>query len=1045
MNSGKIKQEKNFAEILSKLNKVQKQAVTNENGPVLVIAGPGTGKTQILSARIGYLLESKDLQVNPYNILCLTYTEAATVSMRERLIEFIGPIAHRVNIFTFHAFCNEVLQRNAHYFGKQELDLISDLEEIKLLQDIIDELDADSPLKRFRGDAYFDTKRLLNLFKVMKEEYWSPDDVSSAVVRYLEDIPSREKFIYKRANSKQGIKIGDPKQKDLEAEKDKMEKLSAASSLFSVYLEKMKEINRYDYSDMILWVLNAFKDDEDFLRRYQEQYQYFLVDEYQDTNGSQNELLRLLIDYWENPDVFVVGDDDQSIYRFQGANVKNIEDFDKHFRNNITRCVLTENYRSSRNVLLVAESLIGNNKERLINKLDGLEKKLIAANKNLADSKVVPSIKKFSNITHEEAWIVDELAKLHKAGEDLSETAVIYSKHRLAENIIQAVEKLEIPYSVSRKIDILNIPIIKHIINILKYVQLESKRSLSGEYLLFEILHYDYFDISVNDILKLSMILQKHSSDHRDWRTLLADKKFLLTQDLENELALEEFEGLISSWIQQAINLPLQIFVEKVINTSNILAYVLASENKIWLIQLISSFYNFIKSENVKHPRMTITKLMEQLDLMIQNGISIYVEKVINQDNGVNFLTAHAAKGKEFERVYVIAANKQNWESKRSAGAINFSIPDTLLISNEGNEIEESRRLFFVAITRAKEFLNITYPVLKLNDKPLEQSAFVDEILLGAGLTTDEMNVDEKIVVNYQSTLLLQNEQSVLKLGEEEYINELLKDYSMSASHLNKYLDCPVAFYFEKIIKVPIAKNEAMAFGTAVHNALRSLFENMKADPKQKFPPNGEFLNMFYNEMARQKDSFTDIQYDRRLEYGKKILPAYYKKYVNEWNKISVMEYYISRIETDRVPINGKLDKLEFTEKKVNVVDYKTGDIVKGRRKLKPPDEKNPLGGDYWRQLVFYKILLKYDRRNDWNMLTGEIDFIEMDDSKKDFVKVRIDITPEEVKFVKDQIKDTYLKIMNHEFSQGCFKEDCTWCSFVNENSKIKLKPEPVS
>ena len=210
------------------LNDQQRNAVDAIEGPVLVLAGPGTGKTQILAVRIGKILMEQD--VLPDNILCLTYTEAGTVAMRKRLLQFIGPDAHRVNIYTFHAFCNDVIRANLDYFGKRELEPISELENVNLIENILDELPLEHSLKKLKGNLSDPVMRLNNLFKMMKDEDWDEKKISNAIDIYLEDLPNREEFIYKRANSKSGIKVGDLKQKDINAAREKMEKLRDAAN-----------------------------------------------------------------------------------------------------------------------------------------------------------------------------------------------------------------------------------------------------------------------------------------------------------------------------------------------------------------------------------------------------------------------------------------------------------------------------------------------------------------------------------------------------------------------------------------------------------------------------------------------------------------------------------------------------------------------------------------------------------------------------------------------------------------------------------------------
>jgi len=237
---------KSFTEAYTSLNDNQRKAVDTIEGPVLVVAGPGTGKTQILAVRIGKILMETDTL--PDNILCLTYTDAGTIAMRKRLLDFIGPDAYRVHIYTFHAFCNDVIQANLDYFGKRELEPISELENVNLIEQLLEELPIEHPLKKLKGDKSYEVGRLNNFFKMMKDEDWDEQKINQTIDSYIADLPNREDYIYKRANSKTGVKVGDVKQKELQAEVDRMEKTRAAANMYPEYVSRMRAMGRYDYA-----------------------------------------------------------------------------------------------------------------------------------------------------------------------------------------------------------------------------------------------------------------------------------------------------------------------------------------------------------------------------------------------------------------------------------------------------------------------------------------------------------------------------------------------------------------------------------------------------------------------------------------------------------------------------------------------------------------------------------------------------------------------------------------------------------------------------
>jgi DNA helicase II / ATP-dependent DNA helicase PcrA len=267
-------------------------------------------------------------------------------------------------------------------------------------------------------------------------------------------------------------------------------------------------------------------------------------------------------------------------------------------------------------------------------------------------------------------------------------------------------------------------------------------------------------------------------------------------------------------------------------------------------------------------------------------------------------------------------------------------------------------------------------------------------------------------------------------------MRKALENYSLSATHLNEYLRCPVSFYFKYILRVPTAKSEYLAFGTAVHYALEQLARKMLASDK-KFPELDVFLKDFERSMYREEESFTEDQFIRRLDYGKNTLTTYYNHYINSWNNVLSPERYFRDVEVNGVPINGKIDKIEFEGNLANVVDYKTGDPRKGQKKLMTLD------GDYWRQAVFYRILLEHDKTITWKFASAEIDFIQPDDDGK-FYKHRIEVDDLAMGLVKDQIRTAYDGIMNLEFKKACNDKYCDWCNFVKSRYQSVTEGEEV-
>ena len=1026
-------QTEQFRKIYGDLNEQQKLAVNTIDGPVMVIAGPGTGKTQILSARIGKILLETDTQ--PENILCLTYTDAGAVAMRKRLLGFIGPDAYKVHIHTFHSFCNDIIQENLSLFEKTTLDPISDLEKIDLFKQLIDSFPKNHPLKRYRGDVYFEIKNLQQLFSSMKREGWTPAFINEKIDEYLADIPNREEYVYQRVYKQ--FKPGDRKENKIEEVKEKMEKLRAAVNEFDRFQKLMRNRNRYDFDDMINWVINAFSENKLLLSRYQEQYLYVLVDEYQDTSGTQNRLVELLISYWEQPNVFVVGDDDQSIYRFQGANVENMENFAFNYQADLLTVVLINNYRSTQPILDISKTLVDKNEERLINKVPGLSKTLVASHQKTQQYTHTPVINEYETQRQEMIDILLSIEKLLAQGIPPATIAVIYKENKYGEDLAQYFAQKNIPVFSKRNLNILEVPLAKKIILLLQYLWAEHDIPFGGEEMLFEILHFDWFHISPIEIAKLSAeVAGKRFGDNKtSLRNALLEKGNAPAADLfskEAPAGLKEASKIIEKLIGDVSNLTLVNLFETCIQESGVLKWIMESPDKHRHLQVLTGLFDFVKEEARRNPSLSLEQLINIFMLMEKEGLSLPLVQVSGSEKGVNLLTAHGSKGLEFEHVFLAGCNASNWEKKRKPGG-GYSFPDTMFSSQpKQKEEEELRRLFYVALTRAKLYLHISFSRFRNDGKDMEPSMFIAEIQDKHSLPVKKVILDNEVLSDFTMVQFTAEKAPEIEKTEADFITQMLDKFVMNVTALNNYLKCPLQFYFQNLVRVPSGKSEATEFGSAVHYALQRLFEKMQQT--EKFPGKPEFVNDFEWYMSRHRESFTKEQFARRIEYGQEVLSNYYDQYIHSWNTIVAVERNIRNVVVQGVPLKGKLDKLEFDGKSVNVVDYKTGNIDNAKDKLVPPGEKSPEGGDYWRQAVFYKILIDNYEQKNWQVISTEFDFIEPD-KKKVYRKEKIVITPADTTTVTQQIKTVWQKIQKRDFYTGCGKPDCHWCNFVKTNN----------
>jgi DNA helicase II / ATP-dependent DNA helicase PcrA len=1022
-----------FKEEYNKLNEQQRIAVDTVEGPVMVIAGPGTGKTQILAARIGKILLETDAL--PENILCLTYTDAGAIAMRRRLQQFIGADAYKVNIHTFHAFCNDVIQDNLSLFEKNSLDAISELENMQLFKTLIDNFPKNHPLKRYRGDVYFEINNLRNLFSSMKREGWAPEFIVEKIDQYLEDLPLRDEFIYKKKYKQ--FNAGDLKADKIEEEREKVAKLRAAVNEFDNYQTLMRQKNRYDFDDMINWVIKVFEENPQVLSNYQERFQYILVDEFQDTSGTQNRLVQLLINYWDEPNIFVVGDDDQSIYRFQGANVENMQVFADTYLHKLAKVVLTSNYRSTQPILDISKTLIEKNQERLVNKIEGLSKNLLSANINLSNLDHLPVIIEYTSVKDEMAGLTHSIHALLQEGIAPGRIAVIYKENKYGEELSKYFRLKQMPFFSKRNINILEHPFTRKLITILRYLAAEHDIPYGGDELLFEILHYDFYPIAPIDIAKLTVEVnqKKYGGEPVSIRRLLYDKANAPAKDLFDKglpEGLKEFCKMIEQLIADVSNVTLQQLFENLIQYGGVLHYIMKSDEKLALMQLLTALFDFIKEETSRNPFLTLDGLVDIISLMEKENLPLPVSQVAGSDKGVNLLTAHGSKGLEFEYVFFAGANAASWEKKRKPGG-GYKLPDTMFASGlKAGDDEELRRLFYVALTRAEKHLSISYARYKNDGKEMEPSMFIAEILEQHIIPVQKIELPADEMMQFQ-LLHFTAQAPEIERTEEDFIGALLEKFVMNVTALNSYLDCPLKFYYQNLIRIPSGKNEATEFGSAVHHALEKFFRKMQESGKELFPPAGELVEDFNWYMHRHRENFTRESFERRLEYGDEVLRNYYATYINSWNKVVAVERNIRGVVVNNVPLKGKLDKLEFNGREVNVVDYKSGDIDKAILKMRGPSEKDPNGGDYWRQAVFYKLLIDHYQQKDWQVISTEFDFIEPD-KKKQYRKEKIVISPQDTETVRQQLTQVWEKIQQRDFYTGCGKEDCHWCNFVKDN-----------
>ncbi len=949
------------------LNKEQQFAVDTIEGAVYVAASAGTGKTTVLASRVEKMLMSV-AQINSENILCLTFTDIGAINMRQKLIKNISSTAYKIGIHTFHSFSNDIIQNRLDYFGVRNVEPVSELEKIGIIKEIIDKLPINHILKRLSGDIYYEVGRLTQLFQFLKEEHYTKDDIEKKCDEYLENLPFDDRYIYKRANKKKEIKVGDVKKHLIASEKEKMDKLIAGAYLLEQYNAKLTEIERFDFSDLLLWVIKAFENNENFLRQYQEKYQYLLVDEVQDTNRSQMRLLNLLIDFWPNPNIFCVGDLQQTIYEFSGSRLQNILDFQRKY--NPVEINLKYNYRSNQQIIDYAANLIRHN-EIVVGDVD-----MIQGNPERADDPISLSVE-YKTVTEEEMRTIEEILELIDNGVNPCDIAVIYRKHKHSLNIIKEFQQRDIPINIKRRTNILDLVLTNQIVKILNYIE-------TGENL-HQIAFFNFFNLPIEQIEK--SIAEKTFPD-LDFKSSAILKDFLPFLYVKKQLK------------KDSQNHTLLQLMELIFQNCNIIEYINNQPDRIQKFIELTTFFDFVKAEVSKNSLLDIKALLSLIENLRKNSIGIPVLNINYNEEGINFLTCHGAKGTEFDYVFMIKCTRNEWEGSR--GNVNrFKLPETITKTESAKE-EQERRLFYVAMTRARKQLIMSYSCKTNDDKGLERSQFIDESEIKIIQNEQEPDFVSHLSYNLKPEVF----QPAL---EKEYIAKLLEFYRLSPSALNLYLKCPVQFYYQNIIKVPYLANEAGIYGTAIHVSLQRYYNDYKNGLKHT----GEWLfETFRSTLAKSEGILSKEAIVRRTELGKIVLLEYYDKIVRYSNKITLNEF-TAKVNIDDIPVKVIVDKIEFDGEIIDLVDYKTGNYKSTLSKMKPD-------GDVYRQMKFCKLAMDEVQWKSWKVRDIKIAFVTPE--KKDTVVIKV----EDEQKVRNQIKEVYQKIKNQEFSEGC--GECEYC-----------------
>lgn len=984
------------------LNLAQKIAVDTIEGPVMVVAGPGTGKTKTLTLRIANILLKT--QINPENILALTFTEAASYEMRKRLLEIIGHDAYRVEITTFHSFCNSFIRTHQEEFADiVASDNITEIEQLQIIEKIIkhEKFDKIKPL----GDLLHYVKPTLLFISQLKMEKVLPEDFERSLTVMEKDLNSSDDLLNTKGKYKGEIKS---------SYKKKFKEIAKNRELAVVYKEyekALKKDKKYDYNDMLLEVIKQLETHPYLLQYLQEKFQYFLVDEHQDTNASQNKIVEMMSSFFDSPNLFVVGDEKQAIYRFQGASLENFLHFKKKYPEAVL-VNLSENYRSTQTILDATFSLISNNNEvtGVLSERIGLVKKAKHVEEKLKKAE-------FNSYDGEYYWVAKKLKDL-LVSTNANDIAVLVRNNRDLDPLLPVLDHEKISYVVESDTNILEDIDVGKLIILLKAVN----KPAEPEYIIKSML-MDCFEIDPLDAFRISNY--RYSEKEKVW-DILQDNEKLKNIGVKNMEAINKFVSLFNGkdgFVSIANNNRLdEVFVE-VLNRSGLISKILQKPHAQEILQRVARLYDEVKEHVGRDGSYSLSDFIGYLELLEEHNVALKKNSHVIPDGVVRLMTVHKSKGLEFDYVFILNAYNSHWGNKVKRGA-KFNIPWEYLgekvLQVESDENSDERRLFYVALTRARKNAFVTFSNSSEDGREQIASQFLTEIP-EEYIENIDVSSFEKEFNNSIQNIFQMNDKSKMSFSKE-FIKEVFVRQGLSVSALNNYIECPWKYFFNNLLRVPEKIDDAGLFGNAIHDSLNQYIISLKKGKATK-----ELLLEKFKESKYLK-SITVSEVDRFIKRGEESLSGFYEERLKFLDKNIETELEIRGIRiNDQVFLNGKIDMIEPLDKnnKVNVYDFKTGG-VKSRNVIEGNTKDSK--GNYKRQLVFYKLLLDRYRNGVFNMSNGIIEFVEPNESGA-YKREIFEITVKESDELLKRIIEVSNNIINLSFwNTKCDDRDCKYC-----------------
>jgi DNA helicase II / ATP-dependent DNA helicase PcrA len=879
-----------------KMNDAQRRAITHGKGPLLVIAGAGTGKTRVITERIRHLLDS-DPSLGGENVLGLTYTKKAAGEMKSRVVKTCGERGKNVTMATFHAFCETLLKEI-----DPKVTVLEDVDHWILLRRNMARLKLEK-YRRLAEPGQF-LADFLRFFSRCQDELVSSDDYQ----RYADDLEDDLQ--------------AERKQLDEDTYLERVENVALQKEIARAYKaseELLAEKKYFSFGSLITWTVMLLRNNAELRERFQQRYKHILVDEFQDTNIAQLELLLLLSPKPRN--IVVVGDNDQAIYRFRGASFGSFKLFLERFAGWKTgqdstpfRVTLTENYRSTPNILRVATQVIAQN-----------EVSADFPNKVLSPTRAEGERIRVVELTTEDEealWVTNELERLHRAGNPWRDFAVLYRQHAHRDGLVEELSLRKIPFVITR-LSILEHPLVR---DVLAYLRLIAKPY--DDIACARVLAAPAWHLEPVDLVRLAErtrkkrgtslydALQSPQSElpfNPSATTLSELLEFAAAQrkNLKRRTA-REILGALTEWLE--------------------IPQLAGVRDRRYVTQLAQ----FLKDWEPKSDTRSLPEFLEYLDYFEQAGGVVCLDDDPPGD-AVQLMTVHGAKGLEFPHVFLLRVNHGAFPPRERLPL--FEFPATLMkeeLPAGQFHIQEERRLFYVALTRAERKLTIT----TLTEKKGKVPTFIEDILMEPSVKRrDVLQIAPKVRPREEDARAASganNGASALfpSLSQKPRIFSKIADWAetfhppspeplkLSASAVDNYRKCPQQFLFSRVWSLKEGPQATLTFGSVMHTTIKRFVDQLRKGVKLPFD---EVTRIFETEWtsAGFEDDYQEGEYKKD---GIEQLRAFHATLLENPPEILEQEKAFELPLENNVIINGRIDQINsLGRNEVEIVDYKTG------------------------------------------------------------------------------------------------------------------------